>query len=172
MLGNRPKCLIALGIVSTLTIVACGDDDGGSGGSGAGTTTTTTTGPTTTSTTQTTTTTSQSSSQSSTSTSTGGEGGGNCDAVIEAVNAALADAKVCNPLIDIEQCTQVLDGPCCPVAVNPGNAAAVQAFQDAMTDLENGHCNVMCPEIPCIENPVGACQGDTEMGSCSEQPPQ
>jgi hypothetical protein len=171
MLENQPKRLIALGIVGALAIAACGDDDGanGTGGSGAGATTTTT--GSTTSTTKASST-SQSTSQTTTSTTTGGEGGGNCDAVIEAVNAALADAKVCNPLIDVEQCTQVLDGPCCPVAINPGNTAAVQAFQDAMTDLQNGHCTVPCPEIPCIENPVGMCQGNTEMGSCTEQPPQ
>lgn len=171
MLGNQPKRLIALGIVGALAIVACGDDDGDyNGGGGQSSTSTNTTGPTTSST-QTSTAT-QSVSQTATSTTTGGEGGGNCDAVLEAVNAALADAKVCNPLIDIEQCTQVLDGPCCPVAVNPGNAAAVQAFQDAMTDFQNGHCNANCPDIPCIESPIGSCQGNTEMGSCTEQPPQ
>jgi hypothetical protein len=172
MLENQPKRLIALGIVGLIAAVACGDDDGADGSGGSGAATSTTTGPTTTSSTSQTGSSSQSTGQTTTSTTTGGEGGGNCDAVIAAVNAALADAKVCNPLIDVEQCTQVLDGPCCPVAVNPGNTAAVQAFQDAMTDLQNGHCNVPCPEIPCIENPVGLCQGNTEMGSCTEQPPQ
>lgn len=169
MLLNRSKSLIAFGIVGALAAVACGDDDDGDVGSGGATTTSTTTGPTTATTT---TTASQSSSQSATSTTTGGEGGADCNDVLEAVNAALADAKVCNPLVDVEQCTQVLDGPCCPVAVNPANTAAVQAFQDALIDFQNGSCEALCPDVVCIDEPVGSCQGNSEMGSCTEQPPR
>jgi hypothetical protein len=92
--------------------------------------------------------------------------------LIAAVDSALEDAKGCDPTIDIEQCTQTLDGPCCPVVVNPGNTAAVAAFQQAMADLEASGCNVNCPDIPCIENPVGTCLGSSPAdGSCSELPP-
>jgi hypothetical protein len=163
---------LRLAFVLAVVSLGCGDDAGTGGGGGgttssSTTTSSTTTGGTTTSTTSSTT----GSTSSSTSTGQGGGGGGDCAAIIAAVDDALTDAKACNPLIDVEQCTQVLEGPCCPVAVNPGNAAAVQAFQQAMTDLEDSGCVVMCPEIPCIDNPVGLCVGNTQNGSCTENPP-
>ena len=153
-----------------LLVVACGDDDGGSGG---GTTSTTTTGGQTSSQSSTSqgTSTAQTTTTGQSSTSTGGEGGADCATIIAAVDDSLADAKVCNPLIDFNECTQVLEGPCCDVAVNPDNAAAVQAFQDAMADLVAAHCTYDCPDIPCIEDPIGSCTGNTPMGSCIEQPP-
>ncbi|MBK6514211.1 MAG: hypothetical protein IPM79_18930 [Polyangiaceae bacterium] len=98
-----------------------------------------------------------------------GQGGGDCDAILTEVNAAMELAKACNPSIDVEQCTVILEGPCCPVAVNPQNTQAVADFEAAMADLTAGGCQVPCPAIPCLEDPVGLCTGEGTVGSCTEQ---
>ena len=98
-----------------------------------------------------------------------GQGGGECEAILTDVYAAMELAKACNPSIDVEQCTVILEGPCCPVAVNPQNTQAVADFEAAMADLTAGGCQVPCPAIPCLEDPVGLCSGEGTVGSCTEQ---
>ncbi len=160
---------LPLGTLLLCSLFACGDDAGsdGAGGSGAGATTSSTGTQTTSSATGATS--SSTSTGATSSTTTGGQGGADCATIFGAVDAALANAKGCNPLIDIEQCTQTLEGPCCPTVVNPANAGAIQQFQDAMADLAASGCGYPCPDIVCIEDPVGVCGPETS--SCTEMSP-
>ena len=70
--------------------------------------------------------------------------------------------------MDNERCTLVTEGPCCDVALNPMNQQAVTDYQAALAAHSSAGCVVACPEIPCIENPVGLCTGNENPGSCPE----
>jgi hypothetical protein len=99
-----------------------------------------------------------------------GTGGADCNALSTAMNDALEDAKVCNPGIDAIQCTVILAGPCCDVAVNPANGADVQAYEAAFEAWQTAGCVADCPAVPCPAKTIGVCTGKGNEGTCGEQP--
>lgn len=99
-----------------------------------------------------------------------GGAGPDCAALETAVNTALVGAKVCNPTTGALPCTEILEGLCCDVVVNPGNVDAVQAYQNALQFFIAAGCLANCPDEACADPVVGSCEGNTQEGSCVEQP--
>jgi Kazal-type serine protease inhibitor domain len=100
-----------------------------------------------------------------------------CDpcAVLETAYAtALAEAKTCDPAIDIEQCTERIGDALacpCPTSFNPDNAAAetLKSLKDAWDDQQCGAL-ISCPAVECPEITAATClpgQSGAE-GVCSE----
>jgi hypothetical protein len=156
-------------IGAALIVVACGDDggEGGAGGQGTGAQTSSATNAAT-----------GSggggqgggSSQSGGGMGQGGEGGGDCGPLLAAVETTLAAAKVCNPLLGVQQCTTIAKGVCCQVALNPANAQAVADYEAAYGAFTEAGCVALCPPVPCPDETVGVCTGMADPGTCVEQP--
>jgi hypothetical protein len=100
--------------------------------------------------------------------SVGGAGGADCVALQRAVNDALTAAKVCDPTIDIETCTQVVDGVCCPVVVNTMNTAQIADYSAALATLRASACVIDCPAVKCDPDPNGGCLANGNGGTCTE----
>ena len=103
-----------------------------------------------------------------------------CDpcAVLEKQYAdALAEAKTCDPTIDIEQCTERIGDQLacpCPTSVAPVNAAAMSTLESLAAQWDAMSCgqNVGCPDVECPMIPSAFCGASTSNGSegsCQEQ---
>ncbi len=101
---------------------------------------------------------------------TGGQGGGvpDCATLFAAVDQAVLAAKACDPTIDFNECTEILKGPCCPLAINPMNTAALAELIDLLGQLESSQCGFPCNPKPCVDEPIGFCTGEGTQGQCSE----
>jgi hypothetical protein len=103
------------------------------------------------------------------STGGGGSGPADCDALLTQAYAAIEAAKACNPTIDLNECTEIVPSLCCPIAVNPANAAAIAELEALLAEIAAQQCQVDCPAVPCFKDPQGVCVGETTMGQCTEQ---
>ncbi|MBI4950470.1 MAG: hypothetical protein HY908_00405 [Myxococcales bacterium] len=145
--------------VSAVAVLGCGGkavidagDGPGGGGAGGGTTTTTTT-TTTTSTTTTTTTTVLT-----------------CDGLYQVLEAAIASAVACDPLVNMVQCdgSAVIHDPCgCPVLANETSPAAVEAATDAYDAWTGAGCGPYLCGLPCQPMSAGLCMATSgSSGTC------
>lgn len=88
--------------------------------------------------------------------------------LLQAVSTALEAAKACDPSNDGPNvCTQVEEGLCCPEILNATNATALASYRSALAALAAAQCEVLCPAVPCIERPTGACVGQGTDGACT-----
>jgi len=105
-----------------------------------------------------------------------GGGGAPCNSLAEAYVDTLKKAKVCNPFIDMEECTQkVADALMCPCGttfVNPGNVEAMKTLGDLQYFWDAQKCGdgIGCPAIACEEPALGSCTADsaTATGACQD----
>ena len=89
----------------------------------------------------------------------GGTGGGpldECSRLQEQYAEALAAAKICSPMLSVEQCTVLVPdrlSPCfaeCPTFINPQNAQALLDMMEAQTFYDEMCRRDDCPDIvPC-----------------------
>lgn len=93
----------------------------------------------------------------------GGTMGMSCSELAKAYAVALAEAKLCNSLINSLQCTQmvddVLDCPC-STFVNPANTEAMQKLGSLKAEWGAKQCmeGRACPAIACVAPQGGGCQ--------------
>ncbi len=151
----RPRFFLVVAIA--LPTAACGGKavmDDGAGGSA----TTTTTGTATTTSTATTST--------ATTTSSGTTSAPTCDGLAAAYAEQLALAKTCSPLVNTNQCTELVEekAACsCPVYVNPVNTAAFAALANIKSQYQGLGCYNGMPCPSCIMPQGGGC---SEAGVC------
>jgi hypothetical protein len=97
-----------------------------------------------------------------------------CDDLREAYIETIAEAKACNPLIDFNECNELvpdqLDCPC-STYINPGNQAALDTLADLRARFEANACSSgACPAVECEPAASAACVGDSESnGVCQDQ---
>ncbi|MBK7584420.1 MAG: hypothetical protein IPI67_29975 [Myxococcales bacterium] len=105
-----------------------------------------------------------------------GGGGAPCASLEQGYVETLKKAKVCNPMIDMEQCTKkVPDALACPCGgtfVNAGAAEALKTLGDLKYFWDTQKCGegIGCPAIAC-EEPAGAgCDADPagSSGTCQD----
>lgn len=92
------------------------------------------------------------------------DGGGQptCVDLVNQLNTEQTAAEQCCPTCNSLQCTQQVDGLCCPVTVNSSDAQAVKTYLDTLDQIKNLKCAVNCPAITCSTKPTGICmQGGT-----------
>ena len=90
----------------------------------------------------------------------GGSAGGSvvdCEAINMELRQLLAAAQQCIPGPGEPQCTEVIEGLCCPEVVNPANDAAIDAYDEALKVALDAGCDMLCPEIPCVDKPTAKC---------------
>ncbi|MFO0566140.1 MAG: hypothetical protein U0263_10795 [Polyangiaceae bacterium] len=104
-----------------------------------------------------------------------GSGGAPCSVLDTTYAATLVQAKVCNPALDMEQCTaKVPDALACPCAftfVNAGNASALNSLTELSAQWSLQKCSegIDCPAIACEAPALGSCKADATTGSGSCQ---
>jgi len=134
-------------------IAACGgkavfDADGAGGSSTTATNTTTSTAST------------------STSISTGTVSTFSCEELAADYAEQLAIAKTCSPLVNTDQCTELVEeyaGCSCPVYVNPTNSTALTA----MIGIKNQYQALGCDDgLPCPSCAMPQGGGCSDLGVC------
>ena len=85
----------------------------------------------------------------------GGMGGtGGCEPLALELRQMEIAAQKCEPESPPgTQCKEIIEGLCCPLAVNDMNSAEVQAYLEALQRYQQNGCMAMCPPDPC---PVAA----------------
>jgi hypothetical protein len=104
----------------------------------------------------------------------GGSGGAPCDALAAAYAQTLTQAKVCNPFMDMETCTQLVPDalvcPCGDTYVSTMNQQALVKLKQIQSqwDAQNCGAGIMCPAIACEQPAAGVCEVDASgsSGSC------
>lgn len=101
----------------------------------------------------------------------GGNGMLNCPTLLADLNAKQDDATTCN--IDMgqdKQCGNLIDGLCCPIAVNDVNSPEVIAYLAALKAYLDAGCVPSCPPIPCPANPTTMCVVNGSGADCVAGP--
>lgn len=101
----------------------------------------------------------------------GGAGGGNpmaCEPLLMEVTVKQEIATSCNPEIgDGIECTDTIEGLCCPIAVNDLNSPEVIAYLEALKQYQQNGCMPMCPPDPCPSMPKADCMATMGIeGTC------
>lgn len=97
-----------------------------------------------------------------------------CEDLEAQYRAALEEAKVCNPTIDMEQCTSSAPdelGCPCDTFVNPDNTAALTTLGELRDQWEEMDCQVPCPGVECEVPAGGHCVpmgGSGSTGGCHD----
>jgi hypothetical protein len=92
-----------------------------------------------------------------------GGGGAPCTALADGYQQALSSAKVCNPYIDMNECTQPMPDqlpcPCGNTFVNPSNTQALTTLKELQAQWNAQGCyeGIACPDIACQEPSFGSC---------------
>jgi hypothetical protein len=61
------------------------------------------------------------------------------------------------------QCTQQIEGLCCPLTVTSGDSLSAKDYKNALDALKNANCVINCPPNACSTKPSNICQ---TTGSC------
>ncbi len=98
----------------------------------------------------------------STNTGSGGSGGADCAPLMLEIQQTELPAQKCN----LEgtpgmQCKEIIQGLCCPIAVNDLNSPEVQAYLDALKQYQQMGCMAMCPPDPCPAATNAKCTPDS-----------
>jgi hypothetical protein len=107
---------------------------------------------------------------------TPGSGGAPCSVLPQVYDEMLVKLRVCNPAVDINQCTQpVPDDLACPCAVtyvNAANSTDLQTLQEIQAAWDNQHCGdtIDCPAVDCAVPMIGECVPDSVgSGMCQDE---
>lgn len=101
-----------------------------------------------------------------------------CDTLHQQYLEAIDDAQVCDPGINLAQCTLQLDDQLacpCPTFVNPSNAAAIRQAQSLQAQWDALGCSaqVNCPAVECIAPMSASCVANSiAIGACIDDIPQ
>ncbi len=84
----------------------------------------------------------------------GGTGGSgppvNCEKLESEIKIKQEASQTCNPEIPPGvECKDIIDGLCCPIAVNDLNSPEVIAYLEALKKYRENQCMPMCPPDPC-----------------------
>ncbi len=91
-----------------------------------------------------------------------------CDALAAQVANAESAATACCPTCNVQQCTQQVEGMCCPLTVTDPNSAGVKAYEAALKAFNDAHCVANCPAIACSTKPSYMCMPMGSGGQCSQ----
>ncbi len=106
---------------------------------------------------------------------TPGSGGAPCSALEPAYAETLAKAKECNPNVDIEQCTELVDDalacPCGQTYVSAANQSTLGTLKEIQAAWNAQGCGegVLCPDIACQVASFGQCTPNGNgSGTCQD----
>ncbi len=91
-----------------------------------------------------------------------------CDSLAAQIANAESAATACCPTCNVQQCTQQVDGMCCPLTVTDPNSAGVKTYEAALKAFTDAKCVANCPAIACSTKPSGMCMPMGSSGQCSQ----
>ena len=105
----------------------------------------------------------------------GGVGGSPCQSIIDSYAAVTKSAKVCNPFIDLNECSGTVPNSiacsCAPTYVNPANTEAIENLTHIQEEaFAQGCLPFGCPAIACEQPVLGTCAPDPggNSGTCQD----
>jgi len=93
------------------------------------------------------------------------DGGPSCNQLLADLESARQAAVQCCATCDSEQCTQQIDGLCCPVTVTSGDSLSAKDYKKALDAVKSAGCTVSCPDLACSSKATDVCQKD---GTCQQ----
>ena len=93
----------------------------------------------------------------------GKDAGPNCQALLADLEQKRQAAVQCCLTCGTLQCTQQIEGLCCPLTVTSGDSLASKAYENALQSVKDGQCPINCPPNTCSSKPSNLCQ---QTGSC------
>ncbi len=100
----------------------------------------------------------------------GGSGGPDpvyCEKLANDITVSQEASQTCNPEIPKGQsCKDIIEGLCCPIAVNDLNTPEVQAYLAALKEYQQAGCVADCPPDPCPSMPGVTCMSLGALGTC------
>ena len=63
------------------------------------------------------------------------------------------------------QCTQQIDGLCCPLTVTSSDSLASKDYLTALKAVRDAQCAVNCPNLACSQKPTDVCDKN---GNCTQ----
>ena len=94
--------------------------------------------------------------------------GPDCQALYAQLQSEEPQAEQCCATCNSVQCTQQVDGLCCPLTVNNGDSPAVKTYEATLKAFRDAGCSTACPAIACAAKPTGLCLGNSQDGTCSQ----
>jgi hypothetical protein len=88
-----------------------------------------------------------------------------CDDLINELASQQTAAEQCCSTCDSLQCTEQVDGLCCPLSVDDENSDAVKAYEATLAQVKELKCAINCPAIACTQHPTGVCN---QSGTCAQ----
>ena len=95
----------------------------------------------------------------------GQDGGPDCTKLLADLDQKQQAATQCCLTCNSLQCTQQIDGLCCPVTVTSGDSLASKDYLAALKAVKDANCQVNCPAIACSTKPTDVCM---QNGSCAQ----
>ena len=93
----------------------------------------------------------------------GKDAGPNCQALFADLEQKRQAAVQCCLTCGTLQCTQQIEGLCCPLTVTSGDSLASKAYENALQAAKDANCQINCPPNTCSSKPSNLCQ---QTGSC------
>jgi hypothetical protein len=95
----------------------------------------------------------------------GKDAGPNCQALLADLETKRQAAVQCCLTCGTLQCTQQIEGLCCPLTVTSGDSLSAKAYENALQAVMNASCMINCPPNTCSTKPSNVCQAT---GSCMQ----
>ena len=93
----------------------------------------------------------------------GKDGGSPCAQLFADLEEKRTAAVQCCSTCGTLQCTQQIEGLCCPLTVTSGDSLSAKAYENALQAVKNANCTINCPPVTCSTKPSNICQTS---GSC------
>jgi hypothetical protein len=104
-----------------------------------------------------------------------GGGGSPCQAIMDSYAAVMKSMKVCDPFIDLNECTGTVPNSiicsCAPTYINPANTEAIENLEHIQEEaFAQGCLPFGCPAIACEQPALGTCEPDPSgnSGTCQD----
>jgi hypothetical protein len=91
------------------------------------------------------------------------DAGPNCQALLADLEQKRQAAVQCCLTCGTLQCTQQIEGLCCPLTVTSGDSLASKAYENALQAVKDANCQINCPPNTCSSKPTDLCQ---QSGTC------
>ncbi len=94
--------------------------------------------------------------------------GPDCQALYAELQSEEPQAEQCCATCNSIQCSQQVDGLCCPLTVDSADSPAVKTYEATLKAFRGAGCATACPALACATKPTGLCLGNSQNGTCSQ----
>jgi hypothetical protein len=95
----------------------------------------------------------------------GVDGGVDCAKLLADLEARRQAAIQCCVTCNVQQCSQQVDGLCCPLTITSADSFAVKQYESTLAAVKSSGCTYACPGVTCSVAPSNVCQ---QSGTCAQ----